>query len=62
LFDVALSAIWASTGDILLTSRAARHSSPAVTAGVYAHMRSGKLRSAFETISTALETTPQPAA
>lgn len=57
LRHVAASYMWDSTGDLLAVSKALRHSSPAVTAAVYAHMRAGKQRELFGTIAEQLSST-----
>lgn len=51
----AASFMWDATGDLLAVSRALRHSSPAVTAEVYTHMKAGKLRSLFSTIGAQVD-------
>lgn len=51
----AASYMWDATGDLLAVSRALRHSSPAVTAEIYTHMKAGKLRSLFSTIGAQVD-------
>ncbi|MHA7862099.1 tyrosine-type recombinase/integrase [Tessaracoccus sp. Y36] len=56
LRHVAATYMWDSTGDLLAVSKALRHSSPAVTAAVYTHMKSGKQRALFDAIAGQLQT------
>ena len=55
LRHVAASYMWDSTGDLFAVSKALRHASPATTAAVYTHMKNGKQRAVFATISEQLQ-------
>lgn len=56
LRHIAASFMWDATGDLFAVSKALRHSSPAVTAAVYTHLKGGKQRALFGTIAAQLET------